>query len=97
MSNLASIPEYYIELIPGYTIALKPRYVFDERTAQYMVHLPMDLDTPHGQVKAIFMMPEPTFKALIKEHGGTALRLFALVKSHFSNFRPMMRRSEVGL
>lgn len=96
-NNLSSLPEYVIELFPGYEVKLKPRYVFDQGTATFMVHVPIDLSTPEGEVKLLLMTKESTFKALIEAHGNTALRLFSLVKSHFSTFRPMMRRSQVGL
>lgn len=98
MSNqLSAIPEYTIELFPGYEVKLKVKYVYDERAAEYMVQVPIDLNTPEGDVKLLLMCKETTFKALIRSHGNTALRLYSLVKGHFSTFRPMMRRSQVGL
>ena len=96
-NQLANTEEYVFELYPGYEVKLKPRYVYDERTATMMMHVPIDLSTPDGDVKLLLMTKETTFKALVKTHGNTALRLMSLVKSHFSSFRPMMRRSQVGL
>lgn len=96
MSNqLNTVPEYTIELFPGYEVKLKPKYVFDEKTATYNVQVPIDLTTPHGDVKMLLLMKEQTMKDLIKDHQGSVLRLLSLVKSHFTSFRPMMRRSDM--